>query len=306
MTSNQPSVALTERDLDLLVSLLRYRYLSASQVQRLHFPSLQTATRRLRLLTGAGYVTSFRTPASPDRIATLDRLGAEAVAEQLSVPLSDLGWDGRRQTPKDYLFLQHFLAASDFRISLTLACKASPDVELLGFLPEHLVEPSPKGALRKFIRDVVADATDHRQKITHAPDGVFALARSGRSALFFLEVDRGTTVLSNPERGFLKTVRFYLSLLTSGTYQRYRDAFSVADPFKAFRTLIVVQSAERLHNMRQICGHVAFDPPQARRFLWLTTDELLRERGVLACPWVSLDPDDRTAYAILPPQPIHQ
>lgn len=293
-------VALTDRDHELLISLLKYRYLSTSQLQRLHFPSLQTAARRLRILATAGYLVAFRPKASEDRLATLSRLGAEAVAERLSVPLSELDWDPRREKPKDYLFLQHFLAASDFRISLTQACAEHSDVELLGFLPEHVVEPTPKGVVRKYIRDVIADATDHRQKITHTPDGVFALGRSGKAALFFLEIDRATTPLSNPGRGFLKTVRFYLSLLTSGTYQRYRDDFSAAEPFKAFRVLMVVPSTERLRNIRQLCGRVAFEPPHARRFLWLTTDDILRERGLLTCPWVSLDPDDQTAYSIVP------
>ncbi len=129
---------------------------------------------------------------------------------------------------------------------------------------------------------------------------MFALRRFGRAALFFLEIDRATTPLSNPDRGFLKTVRFYLSLLASGVYQRYRGDFSIAEPFKAFRALLVVPSAERLRNIRQSCGRVVFEPPHAKRFLWLTTDGHLHDQGILTCPWVSLDPDDLTAYTILP------
>lgn len=299
-TSQRSKLALTERDHDLLVSLLKYRYLSTSQLRRMHFPSTQTAARRVRLLAAAGYLSTFRTPATPDRIATLSRIGAETVAERLSVSMADLGWDGRRQKPKDYLFLQHFLAASDFRIALTEACTQNADVELLGFLPEHLVEPTPKGAVRKYIRDVIVDATDHRQKIGHTPDSVFALRRAGKAALFFLEVDRATTPLSNPDRGVLKMVRFYLSLLTSDAYQRYRLDFSVTEPFKAFRVLTVVPTAERLRNIRQLCGRIDFDPPRAKSFFWLTTDEVLQTRPLLSCPWVSLDPDDNTAYSIVP------
>jgi hypothetical protein len=302
-STKSPTVALTERDHELLVSLLKYRYLSTSQLQRLHFPSLQTAARRLRLLAEAGYVISFRPKASDDRLATLARLGAETVANRLGVPLSELGWDARREKPKDYLFLEHFLATGDFRISLTRACAHSEDVRLLGFLPEHLVERTPKGAVRKYVRDVIADVTDHRQKLTHAPDGVFALERGGTAALFFLEVDRGTEVLTNPSRGFLKIVRFYLSAIVSNSYQRYQADFGATKPFNAFRVLVVTSSPERLANIRSICGRTPFEPAHAKRFLWLTTDDALRDDALLTRSWSSIDPTDTRDYLLAPGQP---
>jgi len=295
-----PAVTLTDRDADLLVSLFKHRYLSTSQLQRLHFPSLQTATRRLRLLAGAGYVSTFRSPAISDRIATLTRDGAEAVAERLRVTLPELGWDARRQHPKDYLFLEHFLAATDFRITLTLAAaRQAPDLEMLGFLPEHLVEQTPKGAVRKYIRDVIADVQDSRQKISHAPDGVFALARSGSPALFFLEIDRGTETLSNPERGVLKTIRFYLNYLLGTGFQRYREDFGASEPFKGFRVLMVISSGHRLDNIRSLCGRLAFDPPRAKRFVWLTTQDAVLDSSILTRRWVSLDPADDRSYQIV-------
>jgi hypothetical protein len=294
------AVILTERDHELLVSLLKYRYLSTGQVQRLHFPSEQTATRRLRLLETAGFIATFKTMASADRLASLARRGAEVVAEQLAVPLESLGWDAKREQPKDYLFLKHFLAAADFRITLTQACAPRPDVRLLGFTPEHVVDGAAGADLKKHVRDVTTDAMDPRQKISHAPDAVFTLQREESSALFFLEIDRGTEVLSNPERGVLKTVRFYLSSLVTGSYQRYQAEFGVAQPFRAFRALFVVSSAERVQNIRQICGTCTFSPEHAKRFLWLTTDDALTDQDLLAREWLSLDPTDSRRYAILP------
>jgi hypothetical protein len=297
-TNGQP-IIFTDRDHDILMSLLKYRYLSAPQLQRLHFPSLQTATRRLRLLSAAGYVTTFRSIGSTDVLATLSKRGAELVAERLTVPFDQLGWDGRRQRPKDYLFLQHFLAASDFRITLTQACAATSDVQLLGFLPEHIDEPNKRGWVRKSNRDVIADVQDPRPKITHTPDGVFALERASRPALFFLEIDRGTETLSNPDRGLLKTIRFYLSSFVSESYQRFQQDFGATIPFKAFRVLIVVTSADRLQNIRKLSGSVAFEPAVAKRLVWLTTDDALHDANILSRRWVSLDPTDTATYAIL-------
>ena len=299
--ADQTAVVLTDRDLEVFVSLLQYRYLSTPQLCRLHFPSMQTTTRRARLLANSGYLTTFRAPATQDRLVALASRGAEAVAIHLNVPLQELDWDSRRSRPKDTLFLRHFLAASDFRITLTLACAMSGDVRMLGFLPEHVVEPAPRGAVRKYIRDVIADIQDHRRRITHAPDGVFALQHQERCGLFFLEIDRGTTVLSNPDRGVLKMVRFYLSAFHSDGYQRYREDFGVPGPFRGFRVLIVVPSEERLQNIRRLCGSIVFDPPSTKRFIWLTTDDCLQDRELLTRRWVSLDPADTVLRTIRPP-----
>lgn len=297
--NGERAVALTERDHELLVSLLKYRYLSTSQVQRLHFPSAQTAARRLRLLKSAGYLTMFRPTASVDRMVALARRGAGLVAERLAIPVDELNWDAKRQQPKDYLFLKHFLAASDFRITLTMGCRDRPEVRLAGFIPEHVIEAAETGTIKKHIRDVTTDVSNPVAKISHTPDGVFALEYAGVGALFFLEVDRGTEVLSNPERGVLKTLRFYLSSLVGGSYQRYQTEFGFAQPFKAFRALFIVSSADRLQNIREICGRIAFNQEHAKRFVWLTTEDALTDSALLARGWASLDPTDSRCYSIL-------
>jgi hypothetical protein len=297
------AVAVTERDLDLLATLHQYRYLSTAQIQRLLFPSLQTAARRVRLLAGAGYVRCFRPATGQDQIVTLAKLGAEEVAARHQLPTANLAVEGRRAQPKDYLFLRHFLAASDFRITLTQAC-ASSDIRLVRFLPEHLMERNGESLARPHIRDLTAEGIHQQQEVGHTPDGVFALERAGTTALFFLEIDRGTEVLSNPARGFLKIVRYYLAMLAAGGYQRFQADFGVAKPFRAFRVLIVTSSRARLNNMRLRCGSVSEAPPNAKRFLWLTTDDCLLDPALLSRPWLSLDPSDQTAYAILPKQSV--
>lgn len=291
---------LTPRDLELLLSVYKYRYLSTTQVQALHFLSAQTAARRLRLLSRAGYLADFRAPGVDERLVTLAAKGAEAVAAQLLVPLSALDWAKRRPEPHDHYFLRHFLAASDFRIALTQACAEVPDLALLGFLPEHLGRKTPSGSVAKYIRDVVADIESPGRRHAHTPDGVFALARGGKAALFFLEVDRGTEVLSDPGKGFLKAIRFYVAYLQGDTYQRYREDFRVAEPFRAFRVLIVTTSSERLSHMRAVGGALPVEPAHAKRFIWLTTEAEVTPATVLTSIWVPLDPAESKRYAIVP------
>lgn len=297
-TTRQTRLLMTSRDHALLLSLLKYRYLSVSQMRRLHFPSEQTTSRRLRLLQAHGLVSLFRPRGSAHGMVALARAGAEAVAEQLGCALEELGWDGRRESPKDLLFLEHFLAASDFRITLSEACAKSADTRVLGFLPEHLVEPTPKGAMRKYIRDVITDAAQPRQKISHSPDGVFALERKDRAALFFLEIDRGTEVLTNPERGVLKLVRFYLAMLEAGTYQRYQSDFGVAVPFNAFRALLITTNSERMSNIRSACDRMIKGADKAKRFIWLTSIEAVSDEALLDRRWYSLDPTDAVEYRL--------
>src|SRR5687768_3530077 len=117
---------LTLRDVAILVSVYKYRYLSFSQISRLHFPSTKTAYRRLQTLTALGYLKAFTAPSIPERIFYLDKEGAEVVAGDMHVTVEDLQWYRYSKTPKDYYFLKHFLAINDFRILLTQACSDSP------------------------------------------------------------------------------------------------------------------------------------------------------------------------------------
>src|SRR5215218_1466532 len=93
---------LTARDLDLLRDLYKYRYLSVTQIQRLHFPSLQTAYRRIRALLSFNCIDGFTAPHIPEHIYYLEKAGAELVARSLGVSLPELKWRKLDREPKDY------------------------------------------------------------------------------------------------------------------------------------------------------------------------------------------------------------
>lgn len=291
--TDSPRVQLTARDLAVLGSLAEYRYLTVSQLQRLHFASEQTARRRLRLLAAAKLLRLFQVATVAERVAALGSAGAEA----LSV-------DGRAieappSRPQNLLFLQHHLAAAEFRIRLTQSCAARSDLRLARFLPEYAARPSRSGQPMKVLRDEVPPLGGE-PVLTHCPDGAFAMERAGQHALFFLELDRGTEVLGRPEHGVGKAVRFYLRYLTSGKYQRYRQEFGVGEDFRGFRALFVTTSQQRLEHIRQRCGSIPFEPTAAKRFIWLATETVLKETEPLRHPWCSLDPSDSAQYLLAP------
>ena len=284
---------LTLRDISVLVDIYKYRYLTVQQIEALHFPSPRPAYRRLQALCEGRYLKFFTVPNISGRVFFLDKYGAEVVAGQMEIDLGDLGWNRSQRAPKDYYFLRHFLAINDFRIALTLACRESP-ITLLGFIPEYLGEKTPKGNVKKYLRDQVCDLQSPSRHISHTPDAAFALERDGKAALFFVEIDRGIEVVNDPEKGFLKSMVFYLNYWASGQFTRYEKDFG--REFKAFRSLIVTNAARRLENMRTATTNYPFPSKQAKRFLWGATT--ITKENIFSPVWCSMDAADDTIYQI--------
>jgi hypothetical protein len=284
----------TERDIQVLLDVYKYRYLSVSQIQRLHFPSLQTTYRRLRALATLGYLVGFKAPTMTEHLYYLGPQGGSSVAAVLGMEPEDLKWKDISRPPKDYYFLRHFLKVTDFRIGLTEACGPA-GVNLLGFIPEYYGQKTQNGGLAKYIKDFVCDLKGSGEAISHTPDAVFALEKNGTPALFFLEIDRGTEVITDETHGVLKAIRFYLNYLLSGKYSRYAADFSVP-AFRGFRALLVTTSAQRVANIRAATAVLPFED-KAKRFIWLATDEQL-SGAVFEAIWQAADPGDPTAYKI--------
>lgn len=286
---------ITERDHEIILSVYRYRYLTTSQIARLHFPSARTAQRRLSVLAGHKLLTHFTVPNIGERLYMLTARGANLVAEMLDVAPDDLLWSTGTKPPKDYYFIKHFVAISDFRITLTHATAVS-DLFLLGFIPEHYGAKHLSGRVTKYIKDVAFSITDPKEKISHTPDAVFALERNHKQALFFLEIDRGTEIISNPTKGIGKLVRFYEGYAHDEKYKGYGEDFDCA-PFSNFRLLIVTTSEKRIANIRTSLGT---NSPPLYRFFWLTTYDQVTEETILdERIWLSLDATDEKLYKIV-------
>ena len=213
----------------------------------------------------------------------------------MGVDKSQLKWTETKAKPRDYYFMRHFLAINDFRITLTTACESS-GIHLLGFIPDYYGEKSERGVVAKYIRDVICDVKDNRQEVSHTPDGVFALERDSKPALFFLEVDRGTEVVGDASRGVLKSIRFYANYLLNGKYQRYAEDFGITE-FKGFRSLYVTTTDIRLANIRLAVEKLDI-PSKTKRFSWITTEGELTAQSIFEPIWLSTDPADEKRYQI--------
>lgn len=249
----------------------------------------------MRILREADFVESFTVPNIEESIFSIAKKGLISVAESLGVEIDELKWTESRKKPKDYYFMQHFLAINDFRILLKEACDDS-SITLLGFIPDYFGGKTASGGVRKYIKDIICDIQSDRVDISHTPDGVFALEKDGKSALFFLEIDRGTEVVSNTSRGVLKSLRFYMRYLLDGKYQRYAKDFGV-ESFKGFRSLYVTTSDKRLQNIR-VATDILNMPSKAKRFHWITTFKDIQSKNIFKSIWVSIDPSDNCTYKI--------
>jgi hypothetical protein len=278
----------TPRDIQVILSVYTCRYLTGSQLERLHFPSQRVMWKRIQALLEMGFIKSFTAPHIPERIFYLDKKGAEIVAIESRLPFEDLSWFPHQRAPKDYYFLRHFLAINDFRITLMLACQKS-SIEFIGFIPEYVGEKTQAGHVKKYLRDRVQD-------YSHTPDAVFCLEKDSKPALFFLEIDRGGEVLSDTQKGFLKCIVFYLNYWTGSSWKRYEKDFG--REFKTFRMLTVTTSQERLAHMREAVTAYRFLKDQAKRFLWGTIQSNITDDWIFEPIWQALDTTDANRYQI--------
>ena len=277
---------LTERDLNVLYSLYEYRYLDGTQVCKLHFPSQRTADKRLQLLLAANLVKSFQAPMIQHRILCLSTKGAELVKENFGVEAA-----ASQSTPKDYYFLRHFLGITQFQIDLKQGCEKSDAFELLGFISENKITKNPDGKMCKYIHDQAGE-------VSHIPDGVFALRKkeTGEALLCFLEVDRGTEVISSPTHGVLKCLKFYVNYLKEGGFKRYSNDFH-CDAFYTVRVLFVTTTDKRVENIRKATESLG--DTKAKRYVWLSTFEQMNSDTILRNIWLRLDSQDAEKYGFI-------
>jgi hypothetical protein len=281
---------LTDRDVALLNSMAEYRYLSVSQIIRLHFPSQQTANRRLRFLTGSSYLDAFQVPGISERIICLGKKGKKLLTNNVPYLLTG------HKRPHDYHFLRHFMEISDFRINLEQSCSDS-DVEMHMFIPEFRTINEKGLSLRSYLKDEVVDPLNNSREISHTPDGAFILIKNAIAALFFLEVDRGTEVIGHPDKGVLKAIRFYLAYLESGKYQRFAQQLKVTE-FKGFRALWVIPTVKRIDNIKKVVTDLYATSSKGKQFVWLADKKELDNRSVLTIRWHSADIEDNNKYRI--------
>lgn len=174
------------------------------------------------LLNKAGMMVVNPSSGNPARVYYPSRQGAELVAAHFG---DERYLNVCCRTP-NVSHLLHYTDVAETHLRLDQALEKQTDVSLLGWFGEwdeinpHAAEPQHRYRLFTLIRD--------KPRLVCAPDAVFALQVDGESKAFYLELDRGSSGISQICNS--KTPGFN-GLLTSGLHRRHfqttSDTFAV-------------------------------------------------------------------------------
>lgn len=242
-TERYGNFTLTARDLEILETVYRYRYLEARHIRALVGGSDQQITRRLQGLFHNKYLGRY---ARRDRMRLeldtgaplmaygLDLKGARAlernrnrVASANGTPPAAVIWR-KDYTRRTEWFLEHHLMVSNFRCVLELALRQTPNTELVTWDQSKYISFKVK-------------APGASRKSRLSPDAYFALRNDDETRHFFLEADRST----EEHRRIVDKIGGYWWYLESREYgRRHKDARRV-------NVLFLTIGEGRLQNLRR-------------------------------------------------------
>ncbi|SRR6266508_2489202 len=264
---------ITSRDLDILLAIYRFRFLTRQLLEWTFFPSERAdfdgrsslAARRLQALHQAGYVQRLVLPMLPGTgrsplVYALSSRGADAVASRLGVDREDVDWQPRHNRATAF-FMEHTLAIARLCASLTAVLRGR-DARIGRWIGE--------GELRRRQTRVFEYPAHHWLPLR--PDGYFELHWPDDSKMeFFVEVDMGT---ETNER-FVRKIR---------AYERYqREGFERDYGRSRFEVLVVTSSAKRIDNLRRAVRRAV-----RQDFCLFTTLDALHPSRVLT-GWEDMD-----------------
>lgn len=270
-------------DIELITLLGDYQVLTGRQLAALTERNQHALCRRLRLLAAEGLVLPIeqnvlRGRGRPELVFTPSSSGLK----RLPAPESSPPATPRTPiSPTQLHDLGHRLLLNWFRIhlvhmqrtlqGLTVRLEVEPGVALNPSEPGRDAGNPGKG---RSVED---------RPVDFEPDGAFAITETetGKSLLFFLEVDMGTEVLQSTkgsDKDIRRKIQNYRSFFTGRGYKEYEQSWGCA--FNGFRLLFMANEPKRL---TALCRFVQSMP--ASDFIWLTDQQAMFEQGVSANIW---------------------
>lgn len=289
---------ISETDLSIIETILRYRFSPTSELSRLVGGHPDVIHRRLRKLWEHGYINRFAF-ADPrrmshsefcyyldDRKALELLIGNGRLAELLPTMEKEL----RQNREANYgqawldgssgkaLFLRHQLMISRVRFMLEMSCwQSKGEMEMPMFrmgasLEGNKVEvPEVRSIRQSGSNGYLWDETDEMRNVPVEPDALFTLRfpqkPPGNNELHFAyEADRGTM----PPADMLRKLRAYYFFIKK--HKRHINAFGV-HPIRA--VLIECPTETRALKLMELAGHPLVSGPNKRAGLfWFTISPL--------------------------------
>ena len=182
--------------------------------------------------------------------------------------------------------VDHDLLVNWFRIHLIQIQKVIPHIAINYLCPRYhgsITQHMPPGGSSKYIDFI--------------PDGIFSIRNNetGKSLLFFLEVDLGTETIVSRERrpqDVRQKILNYQALFRLETYKQYEPVFDTR--FKGFRLLFLAHTASRLNSLCRLAEEM---PPSD--FVWLSDQEKMFSYGLSSGIWARGGRNDKPLQSIL-------
>jgi len=258
-------MALTDRDKAIIVSVYENRFLRRDQIQRLFFrnTSLPACNMRLKKLYEHHFLDRLFKPVavgSSQAVYALNKRGADLVAQILEIDRYQVNWK-RDHNRVEFLFMEHTLAVSEFKVNLDLALALSASANLFFYR---------RGDKPLVTR--VSDPSNKKKYLVVAPDAFFSLSIIGNGkSYFFAEVDMGTETLTR----FAEKITAYKQFWKSG---KYTDIYS----YKHFRVLTIAESGRRLMNLIETTRKAG-----GKNMFLFTTFSQIEKHSILGQIWQS-------------------
>jgi hypothetical protein len=270
----RPEMVLTDRDCAIIKMVNDCRALRGDQIETLFFQSKSTAQYRLQRLFHHEFLNrSFLTvvsggPASSPAIYTLGKRGATVLVERFGYDRENLRLI--RSGAIAWHLLEHLLKVNDIRIAITQAAAAQ------GWTLEDWRDETSFRAYPDYV--TLTDRQGKQLEKPVFPDGYGCLSTPRGTTRFFLEVDRGTEVLSK----FAPQVAVYEAYVDSGQYQTRFQA-------RSLRVLVVTTTERRMKGLQTTTVKAGGDGKY-----WFTTFERITPATILTgAIWQRLGEDVR-------------
>jgi hypothetical protein len=297
-SGNPPPFQLTDRDLDILRAVARYRFLDSGQIRQLIPGSEKNIDRRLKGLFEHAYLDrpecqyDFYRPgggSSPAVYALADK-GARVLSHHDGLESGPrVSW-AQKNRKAGRPFLEHTLAISEFAVGLSAAVAASPAVDLcdgpalLARLPATARE-----AAKPYRLSVPVVFKSSRHTIGIEPDYAFSLGfpAAGRRAYFLVEIDRGTMPVERSDITQSSMLRKFLAYGAMWRSKLHTQSFA----WRNFRVLVVTGNPERAENMRDVLQrHVGGG---GSPLFWFADAPALKMCNTLEYIWIDGEGDEQ-------------
>ncbi len=256
--SKANSFELTKRDVDILLALEKYRFLTTDHLMALtSTTSKQGITRRLRELFDAKYVDRPRAQMhamaySEKRpmVYALGNVGADLLSNRFQMRLPDIYWTEKNRRVKEK-FVEHTLGIADFMVAMENECRKAGNKRIIS--RDEILANAPEHTRRKrdpFRWQTRINWNNEWHDIAIVPDAVFGIEyidkpEGKNKAYFFVEIDRGAMPILRRDirqTSFSRKMHSY-----ADTFERklHSENFGI----KNFRVLTVTTSQERIETM---------------------------------------------------------